>query len=139
MDDIDSSLESACVCGFLDAFVEEYVSYCQRVSEESECVESEKRTAKKTKNKSRFPNVAGFCRYFNIGNREYEALASKYPCEFDKLYAILEDEAFNSDVSPTLLSAYLKKRLGYEKKEGSEIIDGQLKVIFDHDIMEDGE
>ena len=48
-------------------------------------------------------------------------------------------EALNADVSPTLLSAYLKKRLGYEKNAGSEICDGQLRVIFEHDITEDGE
>ena len=136
MDDIDSSLESACFCGLLDALAEEYVTFCQRVSNEQDG-EAEKKTAKK--NKNRFPNVAGFCRYFNIGGKEYDALAAKYPKEFDKLYAIFEDEAFNSDISPTLLSAYLKKRLGYEKKDGSEIYEGQLKVVFDHDIMEDGE
>ena len=66
-------------------------------------------------------------------------LAAKYPAAFDKLIAVFEDEAFNSDVSPTLLSAYLKKRLGYEKKEGSEIYEGEMKVVFEHDIMEDGE
>ena len=137
MDDIDSSLGTACYCGLLDAFIDEYITYCQRVSEDREGGNAEKRSAKK--NKNRFPNVAGFCRYFNIGSKEYEALAAKYPNEFDRLYAIFEDEAFNSDVSPTLLSAYLKKRLGYEKREGSEIFDGQLKVLFDHDIMEDGE
>ena len=111
----------------LKAMAEEYITFCR---DSSDAV---------GKPRPRFPNIAGFCRYFNIGNKEYEALEAKYPGEFDKLYAILEDEAFNSDVSPTLLSAYLKKRLGYEKKEGSEIFDGQLKVIFDHDIMEDGE
>ena len=137
MDDKDPSLECACVCGLLGVLIEEYIFYCQRSAQDCDTGGAEKRTTKK--NKNRFPNVAGFCRYFNIGGNEYEALAAKYPKEFDKLNAIFEDEAFNSDISPTLLSAYLKKRLGYEKKEGSELIDGQLKVLFEHDIMEDGE
>ena len=137
MDDNESSLEYACVGGLLGAMVEEYIFYCYRVSAGEYTGGADKKALKKTKN--RFPNVAGFCRYFGIGHNEYESLEAKYPAEFDKLRAVFEDEAFNSDVSPTLLSAYLKKRLGYEKKEGSEIFDGELKVVFDHDIMEDGE
>lgn len=137
MDEIDASLEVACVCGFLYAFAEEYLAYCQRVYEFSDVGAAEKKASKKNKNK--FPNVAGFCRYFHIGSNEYDILAAKYPNQFDRLVAIFEDEAFNSDVSPTLLSAYLKRRLGYEKNNVGEIYDGELKVVFEHDIMEDGE
>lgn len=136
MQDIDASLEAACVCGLLPDYAREYLAYCQREAESADAVVSDKKASKK--NKNRFPNVAGFCRYFNIGNNEYDLLAAKYPSAFDRLEAMFEDEAFNSDVSPTLLSAYLKKRLGYEKKEGSEIYDGELKIVFEHDIMEDG-
>ena len=137
MEDIDASLEAACVCGLLDAYVREYLAYCQRESQNGDEGTVDKKASRKSKN--RFPNVAGFCRYFNIGSNEYDVLAAKYPAAFDKLIAVFEDEAFNSDVSPTLLSAYLKKRLGYEKKEGSEIYEGEMKVVFEHDIMEDGE
>ena len=137
MDEMDASLEAACICGFLDDLVREYLAYCQR-----ESVDDRERVADKKasrKNKNRFPNVAGFCRYFHIGSNEYDILAAKYPDQFDRLVAIFEDEAFNSDVSPTLLSAYLKKRLGYEKNNVGEIYDGELKVVFEHDILEDGE
>ena len=139
MDDIDSSLESACFCGLLDALAEEYVTFCQRVSNEQDG-EAEKKTAKK--NKNRFPNVAGFCRYFGIGQQKLERLSKKYPEEFEKLSAILEDEALNSEISASVLTAYLKKRLGYsdsDKPEKSEIDTGQMRLVFEHDILADGE
>ena len=137
MDEIDASLEAACACGFLDDLAKEYLSYCQKESDEHKGDAADKKASRKTKN--RFPNVAGFCRYFNIGSNEYDILAAKYPGQFDRLMAIFEDEAFNSEVSPTLLSAYLKKRLGYEKSNAGEIYDGELKIVFEHDILEDGE
>ena len=136
MDDNGGSIEQACLCGCLDALVDEYLIYCHKSSSETVKEGDDKKSAKK--NKNRFPNVAGFCRYFHIGSSEYETLAAKYPNEFDKLRVVFEDEAFNSEISPTLLSAYLKKRLGYEKNEGSEVYEGELRVVFDHDIMEDG-
>ena len=129
-----SLIEHACGKGLLHSLAEEYLVFCK------ECSESEDEGAKrKEKRRKRFPNVAGFCRYFNIGELEYGCLAARYPDEFDRLSALFEDEALNSELFPTLLSAYLKKRLGYEKSAGSEVCDGQLRVIFDHDITEDGE
>ena len=127
----DGDIERACLEERLDALAEEYISFCKSVTE------TDKKVSKK--GSGRFPNVAGFCRYFRIGASEYECLAQKYPAEFEKLYATLEDEALNSDVSPTILSAYMKKRLGYDRESEREISDGQLKIVFDHNIMEDGE
>ena len=136
MEESESSLEYACAHGKLASLLEEYIASCREAAHEGENT-VEKRQSKK--NKSRFVNIAGFCRYLNIGNAEFDALCEKYPDEFDKLKAVFEDEAFNSDVSPTLLSAYLKKRLGYEKNKDGELFDGQLKVVFDQDFLEDGQ
>ena len=130
----DSLLEYACRKGFLHTLAEEYIIFCAESAPEDS--QDEKKRDKKKK--KRFPNVAGFCRYFRVGEAEYACLCAKYPTEFDRLSAVFEDEALNSEVSPTILSAYLKKRLGYEKSGGAEVCDGQLRVIFDHDIMEDG-
>ena len=74
------------------------------------------------------------------GVRRMFELAKKYPEEIDRLYAILEDEALNSGLPPAVLSAYLKKRLGYDKdtpkNDGAE---GQMTIRFEHDIFSDGE
>ena len=49
-------------------------------------------------------------------------------------------EALNAELSPTVLTAYLKKRLGYgEKSEATTSTEcGQLRIVFEHDILEDG-
>ena len=59
------------------------------------------------------------------------------PDEYDRLVAIFEDEALNADISPNLLSTYMKKRLLYvcdEEPQGTEV-----KYCFEHDIYADGE
>ena len=136
-------LKTACDKGALDNLAEEYVVFCHTSEEKTEEKEHEG-TSKKRKAcepPSKFPNVAGFCRYFGIGHREYDRLSKKYPEEFEKLSAILEDEALNSEISASVLTAYLKKRLGYaetEKEEKSEVETGQIRLVFDHDILSDG-
>ena len=135
MEENENSLEYACKNGTLDKLIEEYVSSCLETCDLEEA--SAKKCSKRLKR--RFPNVAGFCRYFHIGDAEYERLCAKYKAEFERVRLVFEDEALNSEISPTIISAYLKKRLGYEKSSGGEIYDGQLKVVFDHDIIGDGE
>ena len=132
MEECEGEIERACREERLESLAEAYVDFCKSASSDGE----KKSTSKCA---SRFPNVAGFCRYFRIGATEYDCLAKKYPAEFEKLYATFEDEALNSSVSPTILSAYMKKRLGYDRESEMEISDGQLKIVFDHNIMEDGE
>ena len=128
------SLEAACKNGEIYLLLEEYVRSCYESYETLE--EDSKRSAKK--GKRRFPNAAGFCRYCKIGEGEDDSLAEKYPLAFERIQAVFEDEALNSEVSPTLLTAYMKKWIGYEKSPKTQVCDGQLKIIFDHDIMEDG-
>ena len=137
-------IEAACENGILTSIAEEYVIFCH-TSEEKECgndCQSSQKKKKSADKPSSFPNIAGFCRYFGIGAQKYERLSKKFPDEFEKLSAIFEDEALNSEMSASVLTAYLKKRLGYsesDKVEKSEVETGQLRLIFDHDILSDGE
>ena len=146
------SIEEACSLGILGELANEYLLWCYTQKKEGECEDIEekerdkdKRTRKKDsgdKHAAKFPNVAGFCRYFGIGRGKYERLSKKYPEEFEKLSAVFEDEALNSQISPSLLSTYLKRRLGYgESSEttSTEVDTAQVKLIFDHDIFIDGE
>ena len=55
------------------------------------------------------------------------------------MHTILEDEALNSDMSPSLLSGYLKKRLGYGEESGKEGQGESVVVVFEHDALRDGE
>lgn len=89
-----------------------------------------------------FPNLAGFCRSLGCGLDELDALRAFDAEAADALCAALEDEALNLSpmLSPTIVSAYLKRRLGYGDKteavSGAEA--GEVRLIFDHDISEDG-
>ena len=136
-------IEAACNTGSLGELAEEYIIFCNTTETKEDEPYTQTAAKKKNTDKSvKFPNVAGFCRYFGIGQQKYESLSKKYPEEFEKLSAIFEDEALNSEISASVLTAYMKKRLGYsdtEKSEKSEVDAGQIRLIFDHDILLDGE
>ena len=57
------------------------------------------------------------------------------------LCSVLEDEALNSSISATLVSAYLKNHFGYGEKpaEKTRVESGDIKLVFEHDILSDGE
>ncbi len=126
----DCLLENACAQNMLDCLIEEYIVFCRVQAIDSE---------KKSKSKAKFPNVAGFCRYFGISEREYRRLSDKYSEDFGRLRAVLEDEALNADISPTVISAYLKKRFGYDRATEAEEDGRVLNIVFEHDVSEDGE
>lgn len=86
-----------------------------------------------------FPNVAGFCRFLGVSTGELERLGGEYPEEYGRILAVLEDEALNSDLSPTLITAYLKRRLGYDAPSRAVAQKDQICISFEHDIIEDGE
>ena len=122
------SLESAAEAGRLRRLIERYLKSCRAPEE---------------KKGGRFPNLAGFCRWLGCGVDALEQLKLTHPDEADYLIAVMEDEALNSPVlSPTVVGAYLKRRLAYgEKQSGaSSLADcGEVRLVFEHDIAEDGE
>ncbi len=95
------------------------------------------------KNGGRFPNMAGFCRFLGVGVENFRLSMKERQEEYDTLCAMFEDEALNSGLSATLISAYLKRHLGYGEKpdsggKSSCELD-QIKLVFEHDIDEDGQ
>lgn len=96
---------------------------------------------KKKEAKGRFPNLAGFCRYLGTGIDELARIGSDYPQDYDALKAVFEDEAYNSNVPPSLLSVYFKQRFtadGEQTLQHSNCPMGDIQLIFDHNISEDG-
>lgn len=88
-----------------------------------------------------FPNLAGFCRHMNWGSAEMELLKQANPELHDRICTVLEDEALNSDLSSSVLTAYLKQRIWRaEPTPDKSAVSGgdQLRLIFEHDILEDG-
>ncbi len=121
----------ACERGRLLELAEKYVAECY----ESSAVNEGK------KSKGRFPNLAGFCRRLGIGTAQIKLLRSEYPEQYGALLSLFEDEALNSSQSATILTAYMKEHLDFgEKKEGGATLPlGDIKLIFEHDILEDGQ
>ncbi|MBR7099498.1 MAG: hypothetical protein IKC59_08785 [Clostridia bacterium] len=124
------SLEAALEGGRLWDALDEYLERCRSTGGEGK------------RGGGSFPNIAGFCRFLGCGLQDAEAFRLSHPAEADRLNTVLEDEAFNcgGHLSPTLLSAYLKHRLGYgDKSEAVSGTDcGEVRVIFEHDVAEDG-
>ena len=110
----------------------EYIHACRQSKPEEDDYEKKKKASER----SAFPNLAGFCRFLGIGASELEDFGSRSPDIYGRILAILEDEALNSALSPTLVSAYLKKRLGYDGTE--KRASSQLEISFEHDVFEDG-
>ena len=118
--------------GKLKRLLEQYLKSCQR----EENADAKKSTAS-------FPNLAGFCRFIGCGLGTMELLRDGNPDVYDYVCTVLEDEALRYSVSPTVMSAYLKQRLGLGEKPSETAAKsadcGQLKLVFEHDILEDGE
>lgn len=119
--------------------VEKYVIHClEECADDNENDESKGRVRNR---KTRFPNFAGFCRYYGFSRKYIENLMRKKPTQYESLCMIFEDEALNSELSPTVLTAYLKHHLGYTVKPKTEIKDGEnehITLVFEHDIKNDG-
>ncbi len=82
-----------------------------------------------------FPNLAGFCRYCRIGEDGLARLRRRFPAACDFIMTALEDEALNADKSASLVTAYLKRRLGYSEAASGE---GQT-ILIDRELTSDGE
>ena len=133
----------------LEELLQAYVEYCSSSSDgdretfdrgaDDQNAQRKKGSAAKPSKKLSFPNLAGFCRYLGIATEELEEIANKSPHAYKRILTVLEDEALNSGLSATLLSAYLKKRLGYEAPPRHSTASSQLQICFEHDIFEDGE
>ena len=132
-DKLHGLLSELCEKGLLCSLIDDYLCFCHSTRTDG----GDEGTKSKNKIRTLFPNLAGFCRYLNTGLSDIPALAADFPDEYDKLLAIFEDEALNAEVSPTLLSAYLKKRMLYMSE--SQPSSREVRYCFEHDIFSDGE
>ena len=122
-------IDVICRMNLLQDLVESYVLSCRSSKDCS------------AKRRDRFPNLSGFCRFCGIGSYELSEMKKLHPDHYTSLCFILEDEALNSELSPTVLSSYLKKHLDFSENAESlsELNAGELRLIFEHDIEKDGE
>lgn len=127
-----TALVELSLSGKLESKLEKYLKGCRDSPPEE-----------KKKGGSRFPNLAGFCRSLGCGLCAFETLNREDPDTADYLLAVMEDEALNAQVlSATVAGTYLKSRLdAFRQPTGEESVAncGEFKVIFEHDIAEDGQ
>lgn len=125
-------LNAICRRGELISLAEEYVKECR--------LQSAEERAQGHKGFERFPNLAGFARKLNVGVSTLKKIEDRWPEQYGLLLALFEDEALNSEKSATILNAYMKEHFGFgEKKEGDSFLPvGDVKLVFEHDISEDG-
>lgn len=83
------------------------------------------------------PNLAGFCGFLKCGSSAMEELRRDFPAQYDYVCAVLEDEALNSSRSPAVINTYLKEKFGYGEKSTPHDA-GNFRLVFEHDITEDG-
>lgn len=131
----DEPLAEAFHAGTLRHKLEEYISLCHPPAKPDE---ERPRSRASSPSTDRFPNLAGFCRFLGCSTEEWLTMEREHPILFGRLRAVLEDEALNATLSPTLIGAYLKRRLGYDNPTDARTSE-QLTVRFEHDIWEDGE
>lgn len=83
--------------------------------------------------------MAGFARSLGVGVADIMALRIRYEGQYGALLALLEDEALNSDKSATLIGSYCKGRLELGERLEGDAENAGLTVVFEHDVMSDGE
>ena len=122
--------ENALICaakdGSLPRKLKQYIKSCRPPPD-----------ADPKKDSGRLPTLAGFCGRLGCGTASVDDLKRAFPSLFEYLCAVLEDEALNSTRSPTIVNAYLKEHFGYGEKSTDSETDA-VRLIFDHDILEDG-
>ncbi len=152
------SIKELFCSGRVFEYLQEYILWCEKAGDSDEnedatqtalcdgnsSKERKNSQASKSKRKQKkdsplFPNLAGFCRYLGISPEELCEAADSTPQSYARILAVLEDEALNSSLGTTVLTAYLKKRCGYDKESDSSGTSTQLSIKFEHEIFEDGE
>ncbi|MCI6502600.1 MAG: hypothetical protein MSA49_05170 [Clostridia bacterium] len=120
------AVDELCQNGSLIDRCEQYVHFC--LSEENE-----------PRKRPRLPNAAGFFRWLELDADALRYLKQNYPEKFRTIQMIFEDEALNSPLPPSIVSAYLKQYFPQEEEpESSRAECGPITVLFDHDINCDG-
>lgn len=121
----DSALICAAKNGSLARKLKQYVKSCRPPPDAD------------PKKEGRLPTLAGFCGMLKCGISAVNALRSQFPSLFEYVCAVLEDEALNATrCSPTIVNAYLKEHFGYGEKQIEQ--EDSVRLIFEHDILEDG-
>ena len=108
-------LDKICQSNSVPNLAEQYVSVCLAESP------------------PRLPNISGFFRWLKLSAAARDYFKNVYSQEYQTLNMIFEDEALNSSLPPSIVSAYIKQYFSSENEPR------EITVAFEHDIKRDGE
>jgi len=86
----------------------------------------------------RLPNMAGFFRWMGLSASARDHFKGSYPQIYRTVKMIFEDEALNSPLPPSIVSAYMKQFFSSEDVTPEDSSRG-ITLVFEHDIERDGE
>ena len=116
------TVDEFCRNGSPEMLAEQYINFC--LNEE----------------RPRLPNISGFFRWLTLPAAAKDHFIHTYPESYRTVRMIFEDEALNSPLPPSIVSAYMKQYYSDagNPKDDSEQSEG-ITLIFEHDIFHDGE
>ena len=113
-------VDKICESKTVRKLAEQYISFC--LSEET----------------PRLPNISGFFRWLKLSAAARDHFKSAHRDEYRTVKMIFEDEALNSPLPPSIVSAYMKQFFSCEPDDETES-KGGITLTFEHDIERDGE
>lgn len=115
-----SAVDSLCSEGSPEKRAEQYITFCL------------------TREPPRLPNMAGFFRWMGLSAAARDHFKKAHSERYRTIKMIFEDEALNSPLPPSIVSAYMKQYFSAED-EPSDREPGGITLMFEHDIERDGE
>ena len=113
-------VDSICIRSSARKLTEQYIEFC--LSSEPQ----------------RLPNISGFFRWLKLSAAARDHFISAHADEYQTVKMIFEDEALNSPLPPSIVSAYMKQCFSRED-DAEERKTGEITLLFEHDIRRDGE
>lgn len=81
------------------------------------------------KEKSKLPNIAGFCVFADMNRDTFYAQQEYYSDIFKKVNEILEDETINADINDTFKIFYMKNKFDYrDRKDLKADVDTKISI-----------
>lgn len=114
-------IDEICLKRSPEELAEQYISFCLE------------------QNEPRLPNMAGFFRWMRLSAAAREHFKVQYPEKYQTIRMFFEDEALNSPLPPSIVSSYMKQFFAKDENDCVPIDKPSITLLFEHDIVHDGE
>ena len=116
------------------------MTYKQITRSAGALIEYAERYSAACRESSRVPNIAGFFRFYKLTFRDYDRLRRENADFFATLQLFFIDEALNSAAPAQTQNLLMKEQLlPFASEAAHSVTQGGLTILFEHDILADGE